>query len=60
MQALMQVLQKEGVDLSTGKPPSVMTMMKLGMKKDVREALTTVGETLRKIGVDPSDKATIN
>jgi hypothetical protein len=31
-------------------------MMKLAMKKDVREAITTVGETLRKIGIDPSDK----
>lgn len=60
LKILMEALQKEGVDITTGKPPSTMAMMKLATKKNVREAFTTAGEALRKAGIDMTDKATLD
>ncbi|KAJ3723186.1 hypothetical protein FB446DRAFT_783394 [Lentinula raphanica] len=59
MQAIrdfMVVLQNQGLDLSTGKPPSPMQLMKLGMKKEVREEMMKMTAEMQKAGIDLTDK----
>ncbi|KAJ3564349.1 hypothetical protein NP233_g8347 [Leucocoprinus birnbaumii] len=52
-----KLLQDKGIDLSTGKPPSTLQMIKLASNADFREATKRVGEELQKAGVDLQSKA---
>ncbi|KAF9449925.1 hypothetical protein P691DRAFT_758669 [Macrolepiota fuliginosa MF-IS2] len=45
-----------GVDLSSGKPPSTLQMLKLAANPDFREGAKRVGEELQKAGVDFQSK----
>ncbi|KAJ4472293.1 hypothetical protein J3R30DRAFT_1062513 [Lentinula aciculospora] len=59
MQAIrdfMLVLQNEGLDISSGKAPSTMQLMKLGMKKEVRDGMMKMTTEMQKAGIDPTDK----
>jgi len=46
------MLQKEGIDVASGKPPSMVQMMKLAANKEFREAGARVGSELKKAGVE--------
>ncbi|KAE9410258.1 hypothetical protein BT96DRAFT_969352 [Gymnopus androsaceus JB14] len=52
----IDVLQREGLDVSSGKPPSAMQLMRLGLKKDVRDGMARVTTAMQNAGVDPTDK----
>ncbi|KAJ3729047.1 hypothetical protein DFJ43DRAFT_1156603 [Lentinula guzmanii] len=53
----MIVLQNQGLDISSGKAPSTMQMMKLGMMKEVRDGMMKMTAEMQKAGIDPTDKA---
>ncbi|KIK65459.1 hypothetical protein GYMLUDRAFT_116843, partial [Collybiopsis luxurians FD-317 M1] len=52
LKEFIELLQKEGLDVSSGKPPSTMQIVKLGMKKEVRDGMTRMTEAMQKAGVD--------
>ncbi|KAJ3935530.1 MAG: hypothetical protein NXY57DRAFT_958115 [Lentinula lateritia] len=59
MQAIrdfMVILQNEGLDFSSGKPPSTMQLMKLGMKKEVRDGMMKLTTEAQKAGIDLTNK----
>ncbi|TFK76104.1 hypothetical protein BDN72DRAFT_891952 [Pluteus cervinus] len=51
-----KLLQEAGVDLSSGKPPSTLQMMKLAANTRFRESAQKVADELRKAGVDFQSK----
>ncbi|WOO85201.1 uncharacterized protein LOC62_06G008700 [Vanrija pseudolonga] len=50
MTRLGDLMKEKGIDLS--QPPSAMTMLKLGMDKDVREAGQKLMEELKNAGIE--------
>lgn len=45
-----------GLDFSSGKPPSTMQLMKLGMKKEVRDGMIKLTTEAQKAGIDLTNK----
>lgn len=56
LQDLAKVLQEKGIDLTTGKPPSTLQMIKLASNAEFRAAAKRVEEELQKAGVDLRSK----
>ncbi|UZJ56684.1 hypothetical protein CBS101457_006004 [Exobasidium rhododendri] len=51
---LMDLLEKKGVDVKGGQPPSMMQMAKIAMDSEIRSATGDVMTALREAGVDVS------
>lgn len=45
-----------GVDVSSGQPPSAMTMFKLAADKEFRDVAKNVSEELKNAGIDVTNK----
>ncbi|KAH9483041.1 hypothetical protein JR316_0005141 [Psilocybe cubensis] len=56
----MNVLQKSGVDTTSGKRPSMLQMSKLMLNSEFRDASKNMIEEFQKAGLDPTDKAMID
>ncbi|KAF8974776.1 hypothetical protein BDZ97DRAFT_1647253 [Flammula alnicola] len=54
-----EIMEKQGVDTTSGKPPSMLQMSKLFLNSEVREASKKLVEELKKAGVDLSSKVRI-
>ncbi|KAF5322678.1 hypothetical protein D9619_001132 [Psilocybe cf. subviscida] len=50
-----EVMQKQGIDTLSGKPPSTFQMAKLFLKADVRDAAKELYEAFGKAGIDLQD-----
>ncbi|KAF4619212.1 hypothetical protein D9613_005602 [Agrocybe pediades] len=59
LKELAQIFQQSGIDMSAGKPPSMLQMSKLLLKSEFREASTKVMTEFQKAGVDLKDKQTL-
>ncbi|KDR83335.1 hypothetical protein GALMADRAFT_219171 [Galerina marginata CBS 339.88] len=60
IQKLAQFMHKQGVDLTSGTPPSMIQMSKLVMNAEFREASQNVIEEFKKAGIDLNNKAMIS
>ncbi|WFD32938.1 hypothetical protein MSPP1_003991 [Malassezia sp. CBS 17886] len=54
MQNLIDVLKKNGMDLSSGEKPSMMQLARMATNSEVRECTAKVVEEMRKAGIDLS------
>jgi len=52
---LKSTLEKEGIDVQSGSMPSKMTILKIFMKPDVRDAVMKVSAAFQEAGVNPKD-----
>ncbi|KAF9481954.1 hypothetical protein BDN70DRAFT_875576 [Pholiota conissans] len=51
-----EIMQANGIDMSSGKPPSMLQMSKMLMKSEVRQVATDLSEALKKAGIDLTNK----